>query len=391
MTIEDFLSPVGHTVLESDHGDWHPQSVAANLRIHKELDGFPELEGVKIALLGVIEDRGNKGNNGCKDAPDFIRRYLYPLFCGKWDTPMADLGNIYPGEQLSDTYFALREVVGTLLQMGITPVIMGGSHDLSYANYRAYDKLEQSVNLVSVDSKFDLGQEDDELNARSFFSHIVMQKPYLLFNYSNLGYQSYFVNQEEVDLMERMFFDVNRLGHFKNNIQEAEVQLRDADMVSFDMGAIRLADAPGQRQGSPNGFDGEQACAIARYAGISDKVTSFGVYENNPLFDHQGQSSHLVAQMLWYFIEGYNARKGDYPFASKSEYQKFTVLIDEGEHELIFYKSHLSARWWIEVPMAGGSPQHERHKLVPCSYEDYLKACENEIPLRWWNAMKKSI
>jgi len=391
MTLEDFLSPVSHSLIENEGKQWHSQSIAAQLKIHQEVDGIPELEEVKIALIGVIEDRGNQANNGCRDSADFVRKYLYPLFTGKWEVSMADLGNIYPGEKLSDTYFAIREVCGQLLQKGITPVLMGGSHDLTYAQYRAYDHLEQSVNMVCVDSRFDLGEENDELSARSFFSHVVMQKPYLLFNYSNLGYQTYFVNQEEIDLMERMFFDVQRLGLFKNNIKEAEPHLRDADLVSVDMNAIRLADAPGQREGSPNGFDGEQACAIARYAGISDKVTSFGIYENNPLFDHQGQSSHLVAQMLWYFIEGFNARKGDYPFASKSDYQKFTVLIDEGEHELIFYKSHLSARWWIEVPIPSESPQHQRHKLVPCSYEDYLKATENEIPLRWWNAMKKSI
>ncbi len=391
MSLEDFLSPVGESIALPEHGEWHPQSLAAGLNIHRELSGIPDLENIKIALIGVIEDRGNPANRGCKEAPDAIRRHLYPLFSGKWSAAMADLGNIYPGETLNDSYFALKEILSELLVKGITPVILGGSQDLTFANYRAYDKMEQSVNLVSVDSRFDLGQENDPLHAGSYFSHIVLQKPYLLFNFSNLGYQTYFVNQEEIDLMDRMFFDVQRLGLFKNNIQEVEPHLRDADIVSFDMASVRMADAPAQAQGSPNGFDGEQACAIARYAGISDKVTSFGIYETNPALDHQGQTSQLVAQMVWYFIEGFNARKGDYPFASKKDYQRFTVLIDEGEHELIFYKSHLSGRWWIEVPISASSAEHHRHKLVPCNYDDYQKALENEIPVRWWNAMKKSL
>lgn len=393
MNLSDYLAPVRDSIAELPGQEWHPQSFAAKLRVNRELDDITEnLEGVKLALVGVVEDRGHTANDGSRTSPDEVRRLLYKLFIGKWQQPMADLGNIYPGESLTDTLVALREVCSELIKKQILPIVIGGTQDLTYAMYRAYDSLEQSVNLVSVDARFDLGQQEENLNSGNFLSHVILKKPYILFNYSHLGYQTYFTNQEEIDLMERMYFDLFRLGTIRNNVQETEPVLRDADLMSFDLSAIKQGDAPATVHGSPNGFSGEEACAICRYAGISDKLSAIGIFENNPRLDENGRSSHLIAQMIWYFVEGYNARKGDYPIASKQEYERYIVLIDEGDHELVFYKSHLSGRWWIEVPMRdNGKLSNERHQLIPCSALDYERACANEIPIRWWQAMKKTL
>ncbi len=393
MSLSDFLAPVRDSIISFNNKEWHSQTIAGQLAIHKELEGVPDLTDIKVALIGIVEDRGALNNTGCKSAPDEIRHYLYPLYTGKWKNKIADLGNIYPGETLDDSHAALKSICTELLKKGITPIILGGSQDMTYANYRAYDSMEQSVNLVSIDARFNLGEHNQSLNSSNYLSHVILKKPHLLYNFSQIGYQTYFTNQHEIELMDRMYFDVHRLGHFRNNIQETEPILRDADLVSFNLSAIRHPDAPGNANSSPNGFTGEEACALSRYAGISDKVSSFGIYECNPSKDFNGQTAHLVAQMVWYFIEGFNARKGDYPIASKKDYKRFTVLMEEGDHELIFYKSHLSDRWWIEVPITeiGTFAKRTRHKLIPCSISDYKKACQNETPTRWWSAMKKNM
>lgn len=391
MILEDYLSPVRDSILE-DHQDLHSQAFVHNILKHTEMEGIPDLDHAKIALIGVMEDRGAFNNEGCDQSPDTVRDYLYPLFIGKWNSPIVDLGNIYSGESLTDTHVAVKDVCLFLLKKNIIPIIIGGSQDITYSNYRAYDALEQTVNLVTIDPKFNLGNQNQELNSDNFLSHVILQKPYILFNFSNIGYQTYFVNQDEIDLMEKMFFDVHRLGLFRNDIKEAEPILRDADIVSFDLSAIRQSDAPGNLNHSPNGFTGEEACALSRYAGISDKVSSFGIYELNPEYDNQGRTAHLVAQMIWYFVEGFNNRKGDYPFGTKDEYDRFIVLINEGEHELVFYRSNLSDRWWVEVPIKeDNNLNSKRHKLVPCSQSDYTKACENDIPVRWWQALNKTL
>ena len=381
----DFLTPIkdtiiAHLVLQS------AQSLGRNLAVHTTQNGFPDLEDVQIAIFGVLEDRNAEDNLGCGENLQAIRKHLYQLFPGNWHTNIADLGNIEKGNSVEDTYFAVSTLTTYLLKNNIIPVIIGGSQDITYANYRAYDALEQTVNIVSVDSKFDIGTTEDELNSRSYLSKIVMDEPNNLFNFSNVGYQTYYNSQEELDLLKSLFFDAFRLGEVKD-LTKVEPIMRDADVVSIDIGAIRQSDAPANNNCSPNGFYGEEVCAISRYAGISDKVTSFGIYEYNPRYDTNNQTAHLIAQVIWYFIEGVNFRAKDYPYSTKESYQKFIVLVDNDD-PINFYKSDKSGRWWMEINILTNN-KYKRHALIPCTYQDYLEATEQKIPERWYKALRK--
>lgn len=381
----DFLTPIkdtiiAHLVLQS------AQSLGRSILVHTTQNGFPDLENVQIAIFGVLEDRNAEDNIGCGENIEAIRTHLYQLFPGNWHTNIADLGNIQKGSSVEDTYFAVSTLTTYLLKNNIIPVIIGGSQDITYANYRGYDALEQTVNIVSVDSKFDIGSTEDELNSRSYLSKIVMDAPNNLFNFSNVGYQTYYNSQEELDLLTSLFFDAFRLGEVKD-LTKVEPIMRDADVVSIDIGAIRQSEAPANNNCSPNGFYGEEVCAISRYAGISDKVTSFGIYEYNPRYDRNDQTAHLIAQVIWYFIEGVNFRAKDYPFSTKESYQKFIVLI-ENDDPINFYKSDKSGRWWMEINILTNN-KYKRHALIPCTYQDYLEATEQKIPERWYKALRK--
>ncbi|MBL4592217.1 MAG: formimidoylglutamase [Flavobacteriales bacterium] len=342
-----------------------------------------------IAIIGVGEER-NSNNEGCATAPNHVRKYLYRLIGFKTTTKIIDLGNLKIGATVDDTYFALSSILEDLLKQNVLPIIIGGSQDLTYANFLAYKNLEQTVNLVAIDSKFDLGEADEELSSTNFLTKIILHQPNYLFNYSNIGYQSYFIDKEQIDLISKLYFDSYRLGQVQKNIEEVEPIVRNADILSFDISAIRQSEAPGNRNASPNGFYGEQACQISRYAGMSDKLTSVGFYEINPELDTNGQTAHSVAQMIWYFIDGYNNRKNDFPVGSRKTYLKYMVNIQDGKNEVVFYKSDKSERWWMDVPYpAHNKIKYERHLLVPCSYDDYKTACNNEVPNRWWQTFQK--
>lgn len=386
--LTDYLAPVSGQLLDQ-LADLPLIKLYHQTLFHREIEGVPDLKDVKIALIGVHEDRGSTLGKGCDDGADYIRKQLYSLNAGAWPHGLADLGNIFKGEKKTDTYFALQEVAKVLLQKNVALILLGGSQDLTYANYRAYDKLEQMVNLVSIDKDFDLGIHAQEISDNNYLSHIILNQPYNLFNYGNIGYQTFYTNQEEVDLMERMFFETHRLGKIKKNIKEIEPVVRDADIISFDLGCIKYSDNKAHLEPIPNGFDGIDACAIARYSGLSDKVSSFGIFNYWPSHDTHQQTAKLSAQMCWYFIEGYHNRKGDYPFSSKRDYTKFIVLIEDGDYEMIFYRSPKSNRWWIEVPST--KLTEKRNKLFPCTYEDYLLACQQNIPERWWKARQRSL
>lgn len=354
---------------------------------------FPELDGISVAFIGVNEDRGSLNNAGCASAPDEVRKYLYKLSLPNNAFRMADLGNIKAGFTKEDTYFALSSTLTHLLKKNIFPVIIGGGQELTFANYQAYQPLEQMVNMVSVDPKFDLGNIDEQsITSENYLGKIIMHQPNFLFNYSNIGYQTYFVEQSALDLMSKLYFDAYRLGYFKFNIEEVEPLVRNADILSFDISSIRFSDAPGCGNHSPNGFYGEEACQIMRYAGYSDKLSSLGIYEMNPAYDQSGQTAHLAAQMVWCFLEGFVNRKKEFPFMDKQEFTKYIVFIEEGKYEINFYKSTRSERWWMEVPYPGSKrSKYERHQLVPCSYNDYQTACNQIMPDRWWQTFQKLI
>ncbi len=384
--IEEILQPLLHDLFGEN-----PPSDKEQLwnKVRKHQDVLPFFEETKIVLFGVKDARG-AGRSEIDSSPDLVRRELYQLYEGDWGLTISDIGDIMPGETVQDTYSAVSTVCEHLLKNGCIPVLLGGSQDLTFANYKGYEKLEQTVNMVSIDATFDLGAMNVPLDANSFLSHIVLQRPNYLFNYSNLGYQTYFVKQEEIALMDKMFFETYRLGNFHGRIRESEPILRDADIVSLDINSARAADAPGSKKASPNGFSGEEICALSRYAGMSDKTSSIGFYGLVPYKDDDARTAKLLAQSVWYFLEGVSFRKNDYPFGDKSTYSAYIVPNEELEMDLKFHKSDRSGRWWMEIPVhEERSNMYKRHVLVPCSYDDYLKAADQEIPDRWWKAFKK--
>lgn len=383
----NFLSPVPDSVLA--HNELlSAQALGRKLKIHSAQNGIPDLDGVKIAIIGVLENRNDVNYIGEEFQLNEVRKSFYSLFPGSWTTTVADLGDIEKGERVEDTYFALKEAIIDLFKRNIIPVILGGSQDLTYANYRAYDNLIPMVNIVNVDSQFNLGDSTKPIKNNSFVGKIILDEPYNLFNYSTVGYQTYFNSQEEIDLMDHLYFESYRLGTVSKDITIVEPVLRDANIVSVDLNSVKGAEVSSKQKYSPNGIDGKEICAIARYAGISNKVSSFGIYEYKPSKDDE-LTSMLIAQMLWYFVEGVNYRVDDDDFSDERSYQKYITLVES--EELIFYKSTKTGRWWIEIPfLADVNNKLKRHTLLPCMHQDYIDACSNKVPERWYKALQKN-
>ncbi len=312
-----------------------------------------------------------------------FRKAFYRLFPGNWDFQISDLGNLPNGAEPEDTYFAIKEISIHLRQLNIVTVIIGGSHDIIYPLYESYKINNQLVNIVSVDNQFDFSQEEELVSGRSYMSKIIMKQPNYLNNYTNLGYQSFLIAQEELDLIEKLHFDSIRLGLLLDKVSIAEPYLRDADITGFDMKVLSW-EAAQNSSGNPNGIDSRTICSLARYAGLSDRLTSFGIFELFPtiLFDK------LIAQILWYFIEGFNCRFDEYPVLTSQGYGRYTVTLSD--RELVFYQSEKSKRWWIEITNEDYlNNKMERSTLLSCTHQDYLDACNDRLPDRWWKEIKR--
>jgi arginase family enzyme len=388
MELLPFFEPTDVNLYFPEGKSINPQLLVSRVWFSSK-ESEPDLTNIDIAIFGVPEARYSAHNEDSKSAPDEIRKEFYKRFYWKKDASIIDMGKVILGKTVEDTYAVLSDIIACLLEQKVLPIILGGSNDLAFANYQAYRKLEKIVNIVAVDSKFDLGNEKEPISSETYLNKIVLQQPNYLLNYSNIGYQTYLNSPEDIELMKQLFFETYRVGVLRKDMEEIEPIVRNAEMLTIDISAVRQSDAPGNANASVNGFYGEEICHIALFAGLSDKLSSFGIYEFNPLLDYNTQTSQLIAHVLWYFIEGFTHRQNDILFKDQEQYFRHVVPVTNALNELVFYQSKKTGRWWIEVPFFHIKTQQDKKYFLPCSQNDFNTACKDTVPERWWRTYHK--
>lgn len=362
--------------------------VSEELRIFaSELDIFSigssigfenEVVEKSVVIIGVYYKNPNPEHSGI----DSVRKELYRLKKGNWHMKVYDLGNLFPGNTPQDTNFAFIKIQQEILKKKCTLIIVGDDSALAYWQFRALDTVNHKVNLSCIDNRFRLGNDSDELSGYNYLSKIITTEPHTLFEYTHLGHQTYFVAQEELDLMEELNFEVKRLGLLTQETEEAEPELRNSDVVILNLDSIQSSDFQSNYEPSPNGFNSREICKLARYSGINNKVRSIGVYNfkaKNILSDNL-----LTAEILWYFIEGRNNSVETFDFEN-SNCETYHVQLPE--QDLTFHRVMSSDQWWIELDDFTESDAIRR--MIPCSAKDYQDALKGRIPNRWWKAYKK--
>ena len=380
MDLTILFNPIDETIYSEIKGQ---SSVCKNIKVFGE--SMPDYKTAQIAIFGIGEERGTDTNQGCAHGADEIRKKLYALKKGSGLYNIVDLGNLKKGIDLEETYTRISEVCRMLLEQNTLPIILGGSHDLDIGQYRGYEDLQKLVSFLNVDAFLDLEEGIQPAMARQHIHKILLHEPNYLFSYTHLAHQSYLIDPSSVTVLERLYFDAYRIGQLRTNLQEMEPAIRNADILSFDVTAIKSSDAPGNAHAQPFGLTGEEACQICWYAGMNEKLSSVGFYEYNPsLDDNQKKTAAVIATMIWYFIEGFYHRKDEQNFKS-NDFLKFTVAMPVEPELLTFYKSKVTERWWMEVP----NPSRKRATMVPCTYSDYQAAQKGDIPERYISTIAK--
>jgi len=371
--LHDFLMPIAVHELNDDKGYTDGQ-LAKHMSIYeKEL---PDITHADIVLVGVLETRGSGVFDNTLHAADCIRKQLYQLHYWHTDVIIADMGNIRTGATLNDSYAAVKTVLAELLRLNKTVVILGGSHDITLAQYFAYKELQQVVEATCIDATINLKGENP-LRSENFLLEMLTGEPNLVKHYNHIGFQSYFVHPRMLETMDKLRFDCFRVGTARENIEEMEPVIRNTHLLSFDISAIKYSDSPASSE-SPNGFTGEEACILARFAGLSNTVNSFGIYGYLPHLDVKDLSAKQVAQMLWYFIDGKSRSRQEASIEERDQFNEYHTSFTEVES--IFLQSKKTGRWWMQLP---------NKKFIPCSYTDYINASRNEIPERWLRAQER--
>jgi formiminoglutamase len=373
LNISDFLSPISMATITNDEG--FKEGQLGKIVAAYETD-FPDLDEAQLVIVGCGEQRGSGLIHGQSNAPDTVRKQFYSLFYWHTDIKVADVGNIKPGSLFTDSYAALKTVVQELMNDGKTVIILGGSHDLTISQYHAYSDGRKLIEASCVDAMIDLNLESP-FKHENFLMEMLTGEPNHLRHYNHIAFQSYYVHPRMLETMDRLRFDCYRVGSVKENIDEMEPVIRNSHMLSFDITAIANAYAPANTT-SPNGLNGEEACVLMRYAGMSPNISSIGIYGYDAQHDKDELTAKQIAHMLWYILDGRSRGKREASLDEKELFTEYHTAF--AEVETTFLQSKKTGRWWMQLP---------DKKFIACSYKDYLLASSNEIPERWLRAQER--
>ena len=372
-SILDFLSPINLYELSQDEG-YKEAQLGKHVLINDEY--FPDVEEADLVIVGFGETRGYGPSADVNAGPDAIRKAFYSLFNWHKDLHLADVGNVKPGATLNDSYAALKTVVNELIQLNKRVVILGGSHDLTIAQYKAYAHSGKIIEATCVDAKIDLDMESI-FPADHFLMEVLTEEPNFVKHYNHIGFQSYFVHPALLETIDKLRFDCYRVGRVKERLEEMEPVVRNSNLLSFDISAIQHCYAPANRL-TPNGLTGEEACTLMQYAGMSTNVNTIGIYGYLPRQDEHDLTAKQIAQMLWYLLDGIYKGRNEARLEDRENFNEFRMAF--AEVETTFLQSKKTGRWWMED--AAGV-------MVACSHADYLVASANDIPERWMRAAER--
>lgn len=362
-----------HFIETVEEGTYEPAQLGANIS-HAIDDSF-NWDDADIVIVGC----GGYDMDANNDSVDAIRAELYKMYGWHSAVKLADAGNISKGAKPRDTIAALRTVLCELEQAGKTVILLGGPHDLTMQQYAAFKKKEELIHATVTDMCIDM-DETEEQSSKSFLMDMLTGQPNFINHYNHIGFQSYYVHPRILETLDKLRFDFYRLGVAREGMEDMEPALRSSNMYSFDMSAIKYSDAPANINGSPNGFTGYDACRLTRYAGMATNLSSLGIYEYHHQHDTNNITAKQIAQMVWYFIDGYLIRKNEAPQTEEQEYLTFNIRFTE--QETVFLKSKRTNRWWMQLP---------DESFIPCAYKDYLLARDGDIPERWLRAQERLV
>ena len=361
--LENWLKPVEKSLTNGLQG----HMVGKKISVYHS--GIPSLKKVKIAILSD-QDPSN----------DAWRKQFYTLAHHFPGLIIADLGQLR-----KNSPEVLTPVLKELISGGIFPIIVAQDETLINSLFLAYKSFGQLLKLLIIDERIRYSAKNTKTD---YINKLVEKELRAYLSPSVIGYQIHYTDPELYKFIQSHFTDNIRLGSMLGDIDFTEPVIRDADLMLFHLAAIKYSEAPGVKGNSPNGLTAMDACQLLRYAGFSDKMSSAGIFGYSHANDKTGQTAQLIAQMLWYFIDGFYHRQKEFP-VSVAGLQSYIIEGKKHGFTLTFWKSKHSGRWWMQIPGHDLNIQ-DRHGLVPCTFDDYNMALTGELPDRLINALQKN-
>lgn len=270
-----------------------------------------------VVLVGLCNEVGviaNGGRRGAAEGPAAFRaafgRLPERVLQGR---RLLDAGDI-PATAPYETFLEGAEfVVAEAVAKGAMPFVIGGGHDCAFGVYRGLAKVGATA-VLAVDAHLDVRPTHDPSSGNPFFRMI--EAGLAGSDLAQVGLQR-FANTEEHETWLRLqgaSLQFLEPGGEAQSLEAAKGALEvfaakgRRIQATFDLDAIRAADAPGVSALAPWGLDAGTAMRIAQACGACPAVVSFDLMELAPALDRDGQTAKLAAYLVAAFLEGLASR-----------------------------------------------------------------------------------
>ncbi|MFA5642184.1 MAG: formimidoylglutamase [Bacteroidales bacterium] len=290
-----------------------------------ELDSLKiDSSKLNICFLGYCCDEGvrrNLGKTGAKEGPKDIRNKFASLpvpFCDK--IAIYDAGNLFCVEgNMEDIQKQLEIAVERILDNNLFPIVLGGSHDVSYGHFNGiFNHLKRQtlenpkIGIVNFDAHFDLRPYENGGSSGTMFSQIADNclRENVKFNYLCLGIQSsgntksLFNKADSLGSKYVLARDFVESNH--NNISAkiaSFINENDYIYVTICGDVFNSASAPGVSAMQPFGLKPNHVLRFTREILQSKKVVGFDIAEVSPPLDHNRRTAKLAATIIYEVIE----------------------------------------------------------------------------------------
>lgn len=327
-----------------------------------------EIKEDSIVLLFLSDYRGA---NGDADSQEFtqIRREFYKLSQLDFDIPIVDLGDLVSGKTPQDSHYILQEVLSACHYKHAIPIIVGGSNDFALSLFSALSFHQKDINYTQISNVVSLKQ-DEEIHESNFLSKILGSKNFSIKNYHHLGYQKHLNEMDSVKLIKEVQFDIIRLAEMMNSTEKTEPYFRKADLVTINCDAVESFNEAFSINPQVNGLNKREVCAYMKEIGLGEKLKSVGIFNYNIYSDSQ-LNHQLLAQMLWYLIEGINIQRSH---PKEKSFETFFVLIKDEQYA--FKRDVFSNLWYF-------GEDENIDNCIPCSRSDFDEAKKGFLSSRF--------
>jgi hypothetical protein len=303
-----------------------------------------------VAIIGICK-------NDTNEAFTDIRNELKKLYINENAITLIDSGDIKFNEK------KIKKIISDSDKKNIHTIFLCENDEISASILNIQQTKESSIVLVLA-----------EVTQKNKHIEKILDKTER--ELAIIAYQNYFSDKTTINILNKNHCTTMRLSEYRTDNNAIEPLLRDSNFLAIDLAAVRHSD--GGTSLSPNGLYAEELCQIANCAGLSNTVSHVNIICN---YRENIVTSKLIAQTIWHFADGLSNRIVENP--SKSKFKKFIVNMENSSVNMVFYKSNITNRWWIEVS------SQNKTKIIACTFSDYQCACNNNIPAKWINEMQK--